>query len=318
MPTRAWTRDHRRACSGRCGAGWHPGRTARPVARSARVSPPPQPQEGTRASQGRSLRQHLPPQGGSRRPAPACLAAGIRGARRDRPALDRRREGAQRGACDAVAVLAPARRARDAAQRWFLRQEWTTLPRPMLCLPNPGGHPPQGPRRTPRHGRRGRGGARPEARTSAPWTAGERPARGIAAPGVSRRRVALSASPPRRGPPGGDCTGGRGGGAAPLRSVGRRGSAPPTPSHTPGRRAHTAPLRPPPGLASGPRLTTRVAAGQARDTARQLVGPSARKPAAGPRPSLTPVRRSRPATAGVCSEAPALISDEWGATAPGP
>jgi site-specific DNA recombinase len=97
------------------------------VALYASVSTPHQQQEGTIASQVRSLRPHIHQQGGSLRPDHAFLDEGISGARLDRPALDRLRDGAQRGAFDAVVVLSPDRLARDYAHQWFLIEELTKL-----------------------------------------------------------------------------------------------------------------------------------------------------------------------------------------------
>ena len=86
-----------------------------PVALYARVSTPHQPQEGTLASQVRSLRHYIHPRGWSRLPDHKFLDEGSSGARLDRPPLDRLRDGAQRGEFDAVVVLPPDRLARDYA-----------------------------------------------------------------------------------------------------------------------------------------------------------------------------------------------------------
>jgi hypothetical protein len=98
-----------------------------PVALHARVSRPHQPQEGTLASQVRSLRYDIHPQGWSRLPDHEFLDEGINGARLDRPALDRLRDGAQRGEFDAVVVLSPDRLARDYAHQCFRIEELRTL-----------------------------------------------------------------------------------------------------------------------------------------------------------------------------------------------
>jgi site-specific DNA recombinase len=83
------------------------------VARYARVSTPHQHQEGTIASQVRSLHHHMHQQGWSLLPDHEVLDEGNSGARLDRPALDRLRDGAQRGAFDAVVVWSPDRLARE-------------------------------------------------------------------------------------------------------------------------------------------------------------------------------------------------------------
>jgi site-specific DNA recombinase len=107
------------------------------VALYARVSTPHQHQEGTIASQVRSLRQHIHQQGWSLLPDHECLDEGISGARLDRPALDRLHDGAQRGAFDAVVVLSPDRLARDYAHQWFLIEACTKLHMHMIFLHNP-------------------------------------------------------------------------------------------------------------------------------------------------------------------------------------
>jgi site-specific DNA recombinase len=84
------------------------------------VSTPHQQQEGTIASQVRSLKHYLHQRGWSLLPTHEDLDEGISGARLDRPALDRLRDGAQHGEFDAVVVLSPDRLARDYAHQWFL------------------------------------------------------------------------------------------------------------------------------------------------------------------------------------------------------
>jgi site-specific DNA recombinase len=115
-----------------------------PVARSASVSTLSRQQEGTIASQVRSLKHYIHQQGWSLLPTHAYLDEGISGARLDRPALDRLRDGAQRGAFDAVVVLSPDRLARDYAHQWFLIEELTKLHIQMIFLHNPFGDTPQG------------------------------------------------------------------------------------------------------------------------------------------------------------------------------
>jgi site-specific DNA recombinase len=83
-------------------------------------------------------------QGWSLLPDHACPDEGISGARLDRPALDRPRDGAQRGAFDAVVVVSPDRLARDYAHPWFLIEELTTLHLQMNFLHHPCGDTPQG------------------------------------------------------------------------------------------------------------------------------------------------------------------------------
>jgi site-specific DNA recombinase len=92
------------------------------------------------------------PQGWSLRPDHAFRDEGISGARLDRPALDRLRAGAQRGACDAVVVLSPDRLARDEAHQWFLIEALTKRHIHMIFLHNPCGDTPQGTLLTQRQG----------------------------------------------------------------------------------------------------------------------------------------------------------------------
>jgi site-specific DNA recombinase len=122
------------------------------VALYASVSTPHQPQDGTIASQVRSLRHHIHPQGWGLLPAHACLDEGISGARLDRPALDRLRDGAQRGEFDAVVVLSPDRLARDYAHQWLLIEEFTKLHIQLIFLHHPCGDTPQGQRLTQMQG----------------------------------------------------------------------------------------------------------------------------------------------------------------------
>ena len=82
----------------------------------------------------RSRRPHLHQPGWRRRPAQAW------------------RDGAPRGACDAVVVWSPERLARDAAQPWGLSEALTTLPRPRIGLPHPCSDPSPGTRLTQRPG----------------------------------------------------------------------------------------------------------------------------------------------------------------------
>jgi site-specific DNA recombinase len=88
----------------------------------------------------------MPQQGWSLLPDHEYLDEGISGARLDRPALDRRRDGAQRGECDAVVVLCPDRLARNDAHQWLLIEAFAKLHTHVVFLPNPFGDSPQGTR----------------------------------------------------------------------------------------------------------------------------------------------------------------------------
>jgi site-specific DNA recombinase len=114
------------------------------VAIYARVSTPNQQQEGTIASQVQILKQHIQRQGWSLLPEHEFLDDGVSGARLDRPALDRLRNGAQRGEFDAVVVLSPDRLARNYAHQWLLVEEFSKLNTQLIFLQNPFGDTPQG------------------------------------------------------------------------------------------------------------------------------------------------------------------------------
>jgi site-specific DNA recombinase len=114
------------------------------VALYARVSTPNQQQEGTITSQVRSLKHYIHQQGWSLLPGHEYLDEGISGARLDRPALDRLRDGAQRGEFDAVVVLSPDRLARNYAHQWLLIEEFAKLHTHVIFLQNPFGDTPQG------------------------------------------------------------------------------------------------------------------------------------------------------------------------------
>jgi Resolvase, N terminal domain len=116
------------------------------VALYARVSTPNQHQEGTIVSQVRSLRHDVHQQGWSLLPTHEYLDEGISGTRLDRPALDRLRDGAQRGEFDAVVVLSPDRLARHDAHQWLLIEEFAKRHTPVIFLQNPFGDSPQGKR----------------------------------------------------------------------------------------------------------------------------------------------------------------------------
>jgi site-specific DNA recombinase len=114
------------------------------VAFYARVSTPHQQQERPIASQLQALHQHIKQQGWSLLPEHAYLDAGISGSRLDRPALDRLRDAAGRGECDAVVVVSPDRLARNYAHPWLVVEELDKLQVQLIFLENPFGDSPQG------------------------------------------------------------------------------------------------------------------------------------------------------------------------------
>ena len=71
---------------------------------------------------------------------------GIRGARLDRPALDRLRAAARRGAFDAGVIVSPDRLARHYAPQWLLSAACEKRHTPLIFLHNPCGASPQGKR----------------------------------------------------------------------------------------------------------------------------------------------------------------------------
>jgi site-specific DNA recombinase len=123
-----------------------------PVAFSARVSTTQQQQEGTIESPLRSLKHYIQPQGWSLLPAHVYIAEGSSGTRLDRPALDRLRDGAQRGEFDAVVVLSPDRLARNYAHPWLLIEEFAKMNTSLIFLQHPFGDSPQGKQLTQRQG----------------------------------------------------------------------------------------------------------------------------------------------------------------------
>jgi site-specific DNA recombinase len=280
-----------------------------------------QQQEGTIARQRQSLTHDLHQRGWSLLPAHESLDEGISGARLDRPALDRLRDGAQRGAFDAVVVLSPDRLARNYAHQWLLIEEFTTLHMHMIFLQNPCGDTPQGTLLPQMQGviaayeraqmlERTRRGRLEKARRGEciPWAYrcyGYRylpkrygsPPPVMIEPGeadVVRRLYRMLVEEPRRGR---HLT-------TPLNE-----SHPPTPSglhHV----WHPATVR--------TLLTTRVYAGQARDTYRQPVTPSSRQRDGTHLHALKTGRHYRPESEGVWSDAPAIISAELGEKAQGP
>ena len=114
------------------------------VALYARVSTPHQHQEGTMASQVQARTQDMHQQEWSLLPAHASLDAGLSGVRLERPGLERLRDAAQRGACDAVVILSPDRFARHDAPPWLLIAECETLHVHLIFLQHPCGDTPQG------------------------------------------------------------------------------------------------------------------------------------------------------------------------------
>jgi site-specific DNA recombinase len=120
----------------------------------ARVSTPNPHPEGTIASQVPSLPLYIQPQGWSLLPTHEYIEEGGSGARLDRPAWDRLRDGAQRGEFEAVVVLAPERLARHYAPQWLLSEEFERLQGQGIFLQKPLGDPPQGKLLTQRQGLR--------------------------------------------------------------------------------------------------------------------------------------------------------------------
>jgi len=101
------------------------------VALYARVSTPHQQQEGTIDSQLRSLKLYIQAQGWILLPEHEYVDDGVSGARLDRPALDRLRDGARLGEFDAVVLLSPDRLARNYAHQWLLVEELTKCHTPL-------------------------------------------------------------------------------------------------------------------------------------------------------------------------------------------
>ena len=104
------------------------------VALYARVSTTHQQQEDTIASQVRLLKEYIHEQHGHLLPHHEFLDEGISGARLDRPALDRLRDGAQRGEFDAVVVVSPDRLARNQAHQWLLIEAFEKQHTPLIFL----------------------------------------------------------------------------------------------------------------------------------------------------------------------------------------
>lgn len=114
------------------------------VALYARVSTASQQEEGTIASQIHALKHHIQQQGWSLLPEHEFIDEGVSGMRLDRPALDRLRDGAQRGEFDAVLVLSPDRLSRNYAHLWLLIEEFQKYRIQWIFLQNPFGDTPQG------------------------------------------------------------------------------------------------------------------------------------------------------------------------------
>jgi site-specific DNA recombinase len=77
-------------------------------------------------------------------PAYEDIDDGVSGARRDRPALDRLRDTARRGKCDAIVILSPDRLARHDSPQWLLIEAFEKLHIAVLFLHPPFGDSPQG------------------------------------------------------------------------------------------------------------------------------------------------------------------------------
>jgi site-specific DNA recombinase len=122
------------------------------VAYEARVSTNPPQQEGTIESQRRALNHPIQHHEWSRLPEHEDIDEGISGARLDRPALDRLRDAARCGECDAVVIVSPDRLARNDAQQWLLIEAFEKTHTPVIFLHNPFGDTPQGKRLTQRPG----------------------------------------------------------------------------------------------------------------------------------------------------------------------
>ena len=114
------------------------------VAAYARVSTLVQKKEATIDSRLRLLQAYIKPQDWSLLPTHIYADEGVSGARLDRPALDRLRDGARRGEIDAVLILSPDRLARHYAHQWLLIEEFRKCQVDVIFLENPFGDTPQG------------------------------------------------------------------------------------------------------------------------------------------------------------------------------
>lgn len=107
------------------------------VAAYARVSTHRQAQEQTIAQQSERLQARVQAEGWTLEPRHLYRDEGYRGARIDRPALDRLRDAAERGECQAVVVTAPDRLARRFVQQTLLLEEFAQLGCTILFLARP-------------------------------------------------------------------------------------------------------------------------------------------------------------------------------------
>lgn len=114
------------------------------VAIYARVSTSAQQKQATIDSQLRRLREAVKEQQWSLWNEHIYSDDGISGARLDRPALDRLRDGAKRGEIDGVVMLSPDRLARNYAHQWLLIEEFEKSNVRVIFLENPFGDSPQG------------------------------------------------------------------------------------------------------------------------------------------------------------------------------
>src|SRR5262249_32025309 len=130
-------RSSRNGCGAPSRSLWRTRRKIMEVALYARVSTLNQQHEGTIASQVHSLHLYIQHQGWSLPPTHEYVDEGVRGARLDRPALDRLRDCVQRGEFDAVVGLSPDRLARNYAHQWLLREGFEKLQGQGIFLQNP-------------------------------------------------------------------------------------------------------------------------------------------------------------------------------------
>ena len=283
------------------------------VAASARVSTPNQQQESTIASQVQVLHRSIHQQGWSLLPEHDDRDEGISGARLDRPALDRWRDAAQRGECDAVGLLSPDRLARNDAHQWLLIEEFEKLHIQPVFLHKPCGDTPQGKLLPQMQGmiaeyeraqilERTHCGRLEKARRGdfIPWAYscyGYRylPKRHGSPPQVMSERAEAEVGQSRSRALVEDHLS--------CRQITKRLNASHTPTPSGKRQVWH------PAIVSSI-LTNRVYAGQARYNDRQPVLPRYRKLATAQRHELKTGRRSRPETDWVWSDAPALISSE--------
>jgi len=263
------------------------------------------------------MQQH----GWSLLPEHEAIAAGSSGARLDRPALDRLRDAARRGACDAVVLLSPDRLARNSAHQGLLIEECEKGNTPLSFLQKPFGDTPQGkllpqmPGRIAEYERaqmaaRPRRGRLAKARHGAcmPWAYsgygyGALPKRHGCAPQVRIEPAEAEV----------------------VRDIARALVEDHLSCRQSPKRLHVAKTPTPTGqnhvwqpAPVRTILTTRVSAGQARDTDRQPVIPPYRQTAAPQRRDLKTGRSDRAESEWMWSEAPAILTVERCDTAPRP